>query len=151
MPYNSWGVRPVSSKYKITSQFGAKRPALVKKLGSKLVHKGTDFGCPVGTDVRAYLDGKVQMAGEAEGFGYRIWLYHDVPDNDKAFRSCYAHLSHILVRVGEKVKKGDIIGKSGGMPGAAGAGRSTGPHLHFETRVLPEDQPFEPYFIEEIV
>lgn len=148
MPYTSFGLRPVGVRFRITSPFNAKRPELSKKLGSKPTHKGIDFGCPVGTDVYAYADGKVQLAGLAEGFGNRIWIYHDVPDQKKAYRSCYAHLTEILVKPGEKIKQGDVIAKSGGKPGHPGSGRSTGPHLHFETRYLPEDSPYEPFFID---
>lgn len=145
--YTAVGMRPVPARFQISSKYGEKRATLANKLGLKnKVHNAIDFKCPVGTEVRAFKDGRIQLAGSAEGFGWRIWIYHDEPKKNKAFRSCYAHLSKINVVDGVTVKEGEIIGLTGGMPGHAGAGSSTGPHLHFETRYLPEDEAFEPKF-----
>lgn len=147
MNYKVTGFRPVSKIYPISSYYGEKRDDLAKKLGLKnKVHNAIDFKCPVGTPVRAFKDGKVQLSGEADGYGYRIWVYHDMPRLGNAFRSCYAHLSKMKVVAGNNVKEGEVIGYSGGIPGTPGAGSSTGAHLHFECRVLPSDDKFEPTF-----
>lgn len=140
-----FGLRPVHASYPISAGFGGDREGLAAKLGLKsAIHKGVDFATPIGIEVRAYLDGSVQLAGEAEGYGKRIWLYHDLPELPKAVRSCYAHLSSILVAAGQKVKQGDVIARTGNT------GKVTGPHLHFELRYLPEDVAFQPRFYEEI-
>ena len=60
--------------------------------------------------------------------------YCIVKHND-GYASLYAHLSKLMVKKGDVVKAGDIIGLSGGVPGQPGAGASTGYHLHFEIRV----------------
>lgn len=147
--YEVYGLRPVDFTWPISAKFGEDRSFLARKLGLKSTfHKGIDFATQVGTEIRAYLNGTVQLAGETEGYGYRIWIYHDLPERANAIRSCYAHLSKINVIESQKVKQGEIIGLTGGMPGSLGAGSSTGPHLHFETRILPQDEPFEPKFYE---
>lgn len=136
------GKRPVSSEYEISLDFDVPYDAkLIKKLGLKnKSHRGLDFACPKGTPVVAYRDGIIQMAGEHEALGNRIWLYCDVPKEKKAARVLYAHLAKISVTPGQKVKEGEIIGLSGDT------GRADGPHLHFEVRELPEDKSIRPLF-----
>ena len=146
--YKVTGFRPVNGIFDISSGFGENRTSLAQKLKLKRkTHGGIDFRCSVGTQVYAFLDGLVQLVGETDGFGYRIWLYHDLPGRANAIRSCYAHLSKWYVVPGQKIKQGELIGLSGGRPGDPGSGSSTGPHLHFETRTLPDDEPFEPRFL----
>lgn len=95
-------------------------------------HNGLDLYVDYGTDVKAAQDGKVVYAKGNSGFGYLIIIQHS--QNPKV-ETYYAHLSRFEVRPPDEVKKGQVIAKSGGRPGDPGAGRSTGPHLHFELRI----------------
>lgn len=94
-------------------------------------HHGIDISAPTGTPVRAALDGVVVYTGEDDvGSGGNIKIEHENGDKTR-----YLHLSKIIAKQGQTVKKGDVIGLSGGQPGTKGAGTSTGPHLHWETNV----------------
>lgn len=84
-------------------------------------HLGVDFGAPTGTPVRAVADGVVTTAGAHGGHGNFVELDHDGP-----YATSYSHLSAILVKRGQKVRQGEIIGKVGST------GLSTGPHLHYQ-------------------
>ena len=88
-------------------------------------HKALDLACVIGTPVRACADGEVCKTGSImdDGYGLFVKLQHD------GFTSISAHLSDKCVYIGDIVKTGDIIGYSGN------SGTSTGPHLHFETRL----------------
>ncbi|MCD8248343.1 MAG: peptidoglycan DD-metalloendopeptidase family protein [Lachnospiraceae bacterium] len=88
------------------------------------MHKGVDWAVPVGTAVRASSGGTVVSAGWSSGYGYCITISH--PDGKQ---TRYAHLSKILVSVGETVEQNEKIALSGNT------GNSTGPHLHFEILV----------------
>jgi len=85
------------------------------------MHKGVDWACPVGTAIMASCGGTVTQAGWFSSYGYCVTLRH--PDGRQ---TRYAHLSKVLVSVGQSVSQGQKIGLSGNT------GRSTGPHLHFE-------------------
>ncbi|MGB9521340.1 MAG: M23 family metallopeptidase, partial [Anaerolineales bacterium] len=86
-------------------------------------HIALDFGAPVGTPVKATMDGKVIYAGwNNEGYGNLVIV------ENGPYLTYFAHLSKIPVKVGEKVKAGMVIGYSGNT------GNSTGPHLHYEVR-----------------
>ncbi|MBQ8184838.1 MAG: peptidoglycan DD-metalloendopeptidase family protein [Lachnospiraceae bacterium] len=84
-------------------------------------HKGVDWACPTGTAIMASCGGKVIQAGWFSSYGNCVTIQH--PDGRK---TRYAHLSKVLVSVGESVAQGEKIALSGNT------GRSTGPHLHFE-------------------
>lgn len=84
-------------------------------------HLGVDFGAPTGTPVRAVADGVVKTAGRNGGHGNYVHLDHEGP-----YETSYSHLSAILVKRGQSVRQGDIIGKVGST------GMSTGPHLHYQ-------------------
>ena len=86
-------------------------------------HVALDFGIPVGTNVKTTLAGKITYAGWSnEGYGNLV-----IVDNG-TYKTYYAHLSSIPVKVGQTVKEGEVIGISGNT------GNSTGPHLHYEIR-----------------
>ncbi len=84
-------------------------------------HLGVDFGAPTGTPVRAVADGVVTSAGPHGGHGNFVELDHEGP-----YATSYSHLSSVLVKRGQSVHQGDIIGKVGTT------GLSTGPHLHYQ-------------------
>lgn len=96
------------------------------------VHKGVDWACSVGTDVMASCSGKVIQAGWIRGYGYCVTLEHS---DGKCTR--YAHLSKILVDVGQKVSQREVIALSGNT------GNSTGPHVHFE--IIVDDVQQNPF------
>ncbi len=99
--------------------------------GKKAYHKGIDIKAPEGTPVHSAEAGKVVFAGEKGGYGNLIILEHK-----NGFKTYYAHLKDIKVKIGEEVGKGMVIGDVGST------GRSTGPHLHFELR--QEDRVYNP-------
>jgi murein DD-endopeptidase MepM/ murein hydrolase activator NlpD len=88
------------------------------------LHAGIDLAAPTGTAIRAADSGQVVLAGPQGGYGNYTCIAHT-----RSLATCYAHQSRILVRSGETVFKGDVIGAVGNT------GHSTGPHLHFEVRV----------------
>ncbi|MBM76738.1 MAG: hypothetical protein CMK59_15125 [Proteobacteria bacterium] len=104
---------------RVTSGFNPKRFHPISK--KVRPHNGTDFGAPTGTPVRAVADGTVTFAGTNGGHGKFVKITHQSP-----YKTSYSHLSKILVRKGQRVKQGDLIGKVGTT------GASTGPHLHYQ-------------------
>jgi murein DD-endopeptidase MepM/ murein hydrolase activator NlpD len=81
---------------------------------------GVDFGCGVGTEVRAWAKGKVVRSRWSQGGGRSLWIQHG-----GGIKTYYAHLNCAYVLEGENVKSGQKIGETGNT------GRTTGPHLHF--------------------
>lgn len=105
--------------------------------GTVRFHEGMDFSAPVGTPVYATGDGTVTTAGRSmSGYGNMIDIDHGFN-----YTTRYAHLSEVLVKPGQTVKRGDLIGKVGNT------GKSTGPHLHYEVRLkgVPQN-PVNYYF-----
>ncbi len=96
-----------------------------------LQHYAIDIPAPQGTPMHAPADGYVAKYSDA-GLGYSyILLYHG-----NGLSTVFGHASACYVAEGSNVKRGDVIGLSGGMPGSRGAGfMTTGPHLHFEVRI----------------
>jgi len=92
--------------------------------GERSLHAGIDIGAPIGQSIVAAEAGTVVFAGEETGYGNYTCI-----DHGGGFATCYAHQSAILVTVGQPVARGEVIGRVGST------GYSTGPHLHFETRV----------------
>lgn len=119
-------------KIKLTSGYGM-RMHPVKKL--EMLHRGIDLAAPRGTEVYATADGVVlETDYKPEGAGNLILIRHD-----ESYETFYSQLDEILVEKGQKVKKGETIGKVGS------SGVSTGPHLHYEVRVNGEAVDPEPY------
>lgn len=91
-------------------------------------HHGVDLKADSGTQIKSPLDGEVIDAGiKADSCGGTIYIQHA-----DGLKSRYCHCKQINVRKGQLVKKGEIIGLTGGGEGDTGKGRSDGPHLHFE-------------------
>lgn len=93
--------------------------------GMRARHEGIDFVAPVGTPIVAAADGVVVVAEFHPDFGNMIDI-----DHGAGLISRYAHLSRLDVAAGRLIKRGDEVGAVGNT------GRSTGPHLHFEVRML---------------
>lgn len=90
------------------------------------MHKGVDLKLNTGDTIRAAFDGKVRLTNfERRGYGYYVIIRHT-----NGLETVYGHLSRFLVEPDEYVKAGDPIALGGST------GRSTGPHLHFETRYM---------------
>ncbi|WP_448232294.1 M23 family metallopeptidase [Microbacterium lacticum] len=96
--------------------------------GQRALHTGTDYAAADGTPILAIADGVVTIAGPASGYGNLIVIEHTIAGQKVA--SAYAHMwdNGIHVAVGDQVRAGQHIADVGS------AGRSTGPHLHFEIR-----------------
>ena len=88
------------------------------------LHAGIDISGGYNSPIFASNCGTVSFAGWSGGYGKYTCINHN-----NGVRTCYGHQSQILVRVGEAVKRGQIIGQEGST------GNSTGPHLHFEYRI----------------
>ncbi len=116
--------KPIDGDVDPSSGFGVRSDPFT---GSPAMHTGLDLHGETGAPVRATADGTVTTAGWSGGYGKAV----DV-DHGNGISTRYAHLSSIDVHVGQIVKTGQIVGKVGST------GRSTGPHLHYETRVRGE-------------
>jgi murein DD-endopeptidase MepM/ murein hydrolase activator NlpD len=104
-----------------TSGFGSRADPMTHGRGE---HQGVDIAAPPGQPVRASADGVVIRAGDVTGLGNAVFLAHGFGVTTR-----YGHMSRIEVRPGQRVKRGDIVGRVGNT------GRSTGYHLHYEVRV----------------
>jgi murein DD-endopeptidase MepM/ murein hydrolase activator NlpD len=113
--------KPVIGEVEFTSGFGVR---LDPFLGRPAMHTGLDFRAATGDPVRATANGKVVSSGWAGGYGRMVEI-----DHGNGLSTRYGHLSEINVKVGDPVKIGQVIGAVGST------GRSTGPHLHYETRI----------------
>ena len=116
-------------KVRITQQFG--KTSSSGRLYASGTHNGADFGASVGTPVKAVREGVISGTGNTDTqrgcYSYGRWV---LIKHDNGLSTLYAHLSASLVSTGQAVTSGQVIGYSGGMPGAFGSGFSTGPHLH---------------------
>ena len=108
---------------KITSGFGMRMHPI---LGYSLMHKGVDFGAPIGTPIYAAGDGVIQQIGPFSGYGNYIRIKHTTQ-----YATAYGHISRFAggFRVGSHVRQGQVIAYVGMT------GRATGPHLHYEVLV----------------
>lgn len=110
-------VIPIDSQIKVTSKYGPRR---------RRMHKGIDLKVQVGDTIRAAFNGKVRIRNfERRGYGNYLVVRHP-----NGLETIYGHLSKSLVDVNQVVRAGEPIALGGNT------GRSTGSHLHFETRFL---------------
>lgn len=115
-------VRPVAGGYRLTARYGERSGRWY--LG---VHTGLDFAASTGTPVVAAAAGVVREAGREGAYGRRVVIM--LPGGTE---TTYNHLSAIVVRVGERVRAGERIGRVGA------SGNTTGAHLHFEVLTGPD-------------
>jgi len=117
---------PVSGR--VTCRFGYRIHPIT---GVYSFHTGMDLAVPSGTPVHAAADGTVVKAGWNRAYGYMVVIEHD-----GGYSTLYGHNSKLLVSVGDDVKQGDTIAKSGST------GFSTGPHVHYQ--VMKMGKPINP-------
>ncbi|TCR64336.1 peptidase M23-like protein [Bosea sp. BK604] len=118
--------RPLDGDDTTTSNFGTRTDPFT---GAPTMHAGMDFRAETGTPVRAPGAGKVLRAEVAGGYGNLIEL-----DHGNGLTTRYGHLTSFDVKPGQIVAAGTVIGRVGST------GRSTGPHLHYETRLDDDAQ-----------
>ena len=102
-------------------------------------HEGLDIANDVGTSVHATADGVVTFTGRSGGLGIMVEI-----DHGYSYRTVYGHLSKTLVREGQRVKRGDLLARSGNT------GLSSGPHLHYEVRLNGIAQNPLEYFFDDV-
>ncbi|MBI4455971.1 MAG: M23 family metallopeptidase [Acidobacteria bacterium] len=98
---------------------------------TKDFHPGIDISAAYGNKIVATADGVVTFAGPRFGYGKTVIIDHRF-----GMSTLFGHMSRVVVRPGQRIKRGDIIGYVGN------SGRSTGPHLHYEVRL--NDRPLNP-------
>ena len=121
---NSMPLTNPMNTYRITSNFGD-RPDPFER--NTRFHRGLDLAAPLNSKVVATANGTVIYAGNRGGYGNYVKIKHD-----NSITTEYAHLKNIAVKVGDSIKRGDVLGLQGNT------GRSTGTHLHYEIRVDDE-------------
>lgn len=119
----------------VTSDFGQRLDPFTAE---RVMHAGMDIAAPHGKDVVAPSNGTVVYAGLEGGYGNVI-----VIDHGYGIKTRYGHLAKILVKAGDRVKRGALIGAVGNT------GRSSGPHLHYEVRVNGVPQNPRKFILEE--
>lgn len=112
----------------INSGFGKRQSPFT---GKTTVHKGLDVGAEIGTPIVATAEGTVALATFSPSFGKVVVLDHGF-----GFMTRYAHAQELMVRQGQRIRRGQVIAKMGST------GRSTGSHLHYE--VLVDREPVNP-------
>lgn len=117
-------IQPISNRdlNRIASGFGYRIDPVY---GTPKLHKGLDFTAPQGTPIYATGDGRVITAGYDQG-GYGN---HVIINNGYGYQTLFGHMVRIKARVGQNVKRGEVIGWVGST------GKSTGPHCHYEVHV----------------
>jgi len=105
----------------IRSGYGRRRDPFT---GETEIHQGLDIGALYGSAIRAPANGRVVFAARQSAYGNLV-----VVDHGNGITTRYGHLSRFEARVGNQLRKGDLIGYVGS------SGRSTGPHLHYEVRL----------------
>ena len=110
--------KPIKGKYKLSSKFGNRFHPIRKE---RCFHTGLDMAAQYATTVHSTASGTVIFAGVTNGYGKKVVVAHRY-----GFVTCYAHLTYIYAKVGQRVRKGECIGFVGST------GMSTGNHLHYE-------------------
>ena len=126
-------IQPVSNKSltRIASGFGTRIDPVYKVAK---FHAGLDFAAPQGTPIYATADGRVTEADfNAGGYGNHVVINHGF-----GYETLYGHMYRIKARVGQEVKRGEVIGYVGST------GKSTGPHCHYEVR--KNGHPIDPVY-----
>lgn len=113
---------PFKSRHRVSSAYNLKRRHPITHRIAP--HRGVDFSMPIGTPILATADGEITRVKNHPFAGKYIEIKHD-----GQYLTRYLHLSRISVRRGQKVKRGELIARSGNT------GRSTGPHLHYELHI----------------
>ena len=126
-------IMPVESAY-LGSQYGYRTDPID---GKRRMHRGQDFAVNLNTPVIATGDGVVTKAQYDSGWGRYVKI-----DHGYGYETIYAHLYKINVKKGQKIKRGDVIGKSGN------SGRAAGFHLHYEVHKNKKvDDPKKYFFL----
>ena len=126
-------IQPVSNKNlnRIASGFGYRIDPIYK---TTKLHAGLDFTAPQGTPIYATANGRVETAGNTgDGYGRHVIVNHGY-----GYKTLYAHMVRVKARVGQTVKRGEVIGWVGST------GKSTGPHCHYE--VIKNGRPIDPIY-----
>ncbi|MDO5654786.1 MAG: peptidoglycan DD-metalloendopeptidase family protein [Flavobacteriaceae bacterium] len=131
-------IQPIANKQlsSMASGYGMRLHPILK-IGK--MHAGMDFAASVGTPIYATGDAKVKQAGNLGGYGNVVVL-----DHGYGYQTVYAHMSRIKSKLGQSVKRGDIIGYVGNT------GLSSGPHLHYEVHKDGEKVDPISFFYEDI-
>lgn len=110
-----------------TSGYGYRRSPYT---GLLQLHEGIDIAARLGSAIRAPADGEVIFAGIRSGYGNTLVINHGY-----GISSFYGHCARVMMKAGDKIRRGDIIAEVGNT------GRSTGPHVHYEVRLygMPVD------------
>ncbi|MFZ5945523.1 MAG: murein hydrolase activator EnvC family protein [Bacillota bacterium] len=116
-----WLQWPTPGYYRVTSAYGWRFHPILK---SQRFHTGVDIAAPYGSNAIVSANGRVIYTGWQGGYGHTI-----IVDHGGGMSTMYPHLSKYLVKVGDNVKRNQVIGKIGT------SGWSTGPHIHFEVRI----------------
>ncbi len=123
-------VNPTPGTYRISSTFGRRTDPVTGRTAS---HEGVDFACDTGNPIYATADGVVEsVKSEYFGYGKNVLINHGF-----GYKTRYAHMDEISVKVGDRIVRGKYIGTTGNT------GKSTGPHLHYE--VLYRNSHVNPY------
>jgi len=126
-------IQPINNRElkRIASGFGYRIDPIYK---SVKFHAGLDFTAPQGTPIYATADGVVKTAGSSgNGFGKQVVVHHGF-----GYETLYGHMLRIRARVGQQVRRGQVIGWVGS------SGKSTAPHLHYE--VHKYGRPVDPIY-----
>lgn len=126
-------IQPVSNKNlnRIASGFGYRIDPIYK---TTKLHAGLDFTAPQGTPIYATANGRVETAGNTgDGYGRHVIINHGY-----GYKTLYAHMVRVKARVGQTIKRGEVIGWVGST------GKSTGPHCHYE--VIKNGRPIDPIY-----